>query len=40
MDHGALAYSAMQYNHSVLRLNTVQKSQIIKKKLIHFVLKF
>jgi hypothetical protein len=41
-DHGVLAYGAMQYNHGALRLDAVQKGQIMKflQILVYFVLKF
>jgi hypothetical protein len=37
-DHGALAYGAMQYNHSALGLSAVQKGQIVKFLQIRFIL--
>jgi hypothetical protein len=37
-DHGALAYGAMQYNHSALGLGVVQKGQIVKILQIQFIL--
>jgi hypothetical protein len=37
-DYGVLAYSAIQYNHDVLRVGAVQRGQIVKNLQIRFIL--